>query len=138
MANSHKIHPDNAEVDRICRSLPEAEASESRTGLLTYAVRGKAFLTFREPRKDAVDADGRLMDDVIVIRTAGQEDKAAILQSGPPWFTTSHFDGYAAVLVRSRDLDQLTVDELTEVITDAWVAKAPKRLAANYLATLDE
>ncbi|TWE11296.1 YjbR protein [Rudaeicoccus suwonensis] len=110
----------------------------SRMGLSTYAVRGKTFAAFREPRKDAVDADGQLMEDVIVIRTAGQEDKAALLQSGPPWFTTAHFDGYAAVLVRSRDLDQLTVEELTEVITDAWVAKAPKRLASAYLATLDE
>ena len=47
------------------------------------------------------------------------------------YFTTPHFDGYPAVLVR---LDRISVDELGELITDAWLARAPKRLAQAYLS----
>jgi hypothetical protein len=49
------------------------------------------------------------------------------------YFTTSHFDGYPAILVQ---LDHIDEAELAEVITDAWLAQAPKRLAKQYLAGL--
>ena len=45
--------------------------------------------------------------------------------------TTPHFNGYPAVLIR---LDRISVPELDEVIVDAWLARAPKRLATQYLA----
>ena len=57
-----------------------------------------------------------------------------MLASGPPWFTTPHFDGYSAVLVRLSELGQVTRDELAEVVEDAWLARAPKRLAKEWLA----
>jgi len=47
------------------------------------------------------------------------------------YFTTPHFNGYPAVLVR---LDAIDLDELEELLTEAWLAQAPKRLAASYLA----
>jgi hypothetical protein len=46
------------------------------------------------------------------------------------YFTTSHFDGYPAVLVR---LDRLDPAELDELATEAWLARAPKRLARQFL-----
>ena len=46
------------------------------------------------------------------------------------FFTTPHFEGYPAVLVR---LDQIGVEDLDEVIVEAWLARAPKRLAKAYL-----
>jgi len=59
--------------------------------------------------------------------------KEALLFDEPEVFlTTPHFDGYPAVLVR---LDKITVDELDEVIVEAWLARAPKRLAKEYIAT---
>jgi hypothetical protein len=48
------------------------------------------------------------------------------------FFTTPHFDGYPAVLVL---LDKIDVDGLDEVIVEAWLARAPKRLADDYLAS---
>ena len=48
------------------------------------------------------------------------------------FFTTPHFDGYPAVLVR---LEQIAVEELEEVIVEAWLARAPKRLAKEYIET---
>jgi hypothetical protein len=48
------------------------------------------------------------------------------------YFTTPHFDGYPAVLLR---LERITLDELEELITEAWLCQAPKRLAAEYEKT---
>jgi hypothetical protein len=45
-------------------------------------------------------------------------------------FTTPHFNGYPAILVR---LELITIDDLTELITEAWLARAPKRLVTAYL-----
>lgn len=45
-------------------------------------------------------------------------------------FTTPHFDGYPSVLV---DLDRASVELLDELLEEAWLAQAPKRLAAAYL-----
>ena len=47
------------------------------------------------------------------------------------YFTTPHFDGYPAILVRLADIG---VPELTELITDAWLAQAPKTLIKAFLA----
>jgi hypothetical protein len=46
------------------------------------------------------------------------------------YFTTPHFDGYPAILVR---LDEIALDELEELIVEAWLARAPKRLAEAYV-----
>jgi hypothetical protein len=46
------------------------------------------------------------------------------------FFTTPHFDGFAAVLVR---LEEIALDELDELIVEAWLARAPKRLAKAYI-----
>jgi len=46
------------------------------------------------------------------------------------FFTTPHFSGYAAVLVR---LSKITSSRLRDVLVDAWLVRAPKRLAAEFL-----
>lgn len=59
--------------------------------------------------------------------------KEALLADDPDvYFTTPHFDGYPAVLVR---LDRIAIDELTELIVEAWLARAPKRLGKEYADT---
>lgn len=121
------------DVDALAMSLPEVvrEGTEDRP---SYAVNGKGFLFWREPRKDAVDPDtGERMDDVIVVLVPSAEDKEAVLQTGPPWFTTPHFNGHQSVLVRERDLGALEYVELAEVVTDAWATKAPKKLVKEHL-----
>jgi hypothetical protein len=123
-----------ADLGAIALSLPEVESTIAWGDRPSYTVRGKAFVIFREPRADAVDPDtGERMDDVVVISVADRDGKEALLGSGPPWFTTSHFDGYNAVLVRERDIGMVGRDELEEVVTDAWLARAPKRLATVFL-----
>ena len=54
----------------------------------------------------------------------------ALLADDPQvFFTTPHFDGYPAILVR---LDSIDVEDLEEVVVEAWLASAPKRLARDY------
>lgn len=122
-----------ADVDDLAMALPEV-TNDGTPEHPAYAVRGRKFLMWRGLRKDAVDADtGEPMPDVIAIVVPGPEDKEALLQSGPPWFTTPHFDGYDYVLVRERDLGDLDLVELAEVVTDAWATRAPKRLVTEHL-----
>lgn len=122
-----------ADVEALCLALPEVTDDGTATHP-AYAVRGRKFVIWRGPRKDAIDPEtGEPMPDVIAIVVPGAQDKEAILQAGPPWFTTRHFDGYDYVLVRERDLDRLDVVELAEILTDAWASRAPKRLVKEHL-----
>ena len=137
---SRPATPDD--VDEICRSLPEVELGTSWGDRPTYLVRQKpkprGFVLHRAPRHDAVDpATGVQYDDLLVIRTANAEDKAALVEADGPFFTIDHFRGYNAVLVQQSRLGEVGVDELREVITDAWLAVAPKRLANELLSGLD-
>ena len=105
-----------------------------------FAFTGEAILAPEAERLGLVNHvyPGERLEDVIMLAVPGPEDKEAILAGGPPWFTTSHFDGYNAVLVQESRLSELTRDELDEVIQDAWLAKAPRRLAKEWLAARDE
>ena len=46
------------------------------------------------------------------------------------FFTTPHFDGYPAVLIR---LGKITPKKLKDVIVEAWLARAPKRAVTAFL-----
>jgi hypothetical protein len=62
--------------------------------------------------------------------------KQALLSDDPEvYFTTPHSDGYPTILVR---LDQISVPELDELVTEAWLVRAPKRLVKQYLQTRPE
>ena len=71
---------------------------------------------FRNPRPDAVDPDtGERYDDVIVFWVESEADKQALVQSGPPYFTTPHFDGHPSVLVRASQLQPAVADRIDRV-----------------------
>src|SRR3954447_15670203 len=129
---------EGADVDAICRSLPEVELGTSWGDRPTYLVRQKpkprGFVLERAPRHDAVDPmTGEQYDDLLVIRTATAEDKAALVEGAGPFFTIDHFRSYNAVLLQRSRIGELDVDELREVLTDAWLAVAPKSLAKGFL-----
>jgi hypothetical protein len=134
---SRRARPED--VDEICAALPDTELGTSWGDRPTYLVRQnpkpRGFVLARAPRHDAVDpATGQEYDDLLVIRTANADDKAALVEADGPFFTIDHFRSYNAVLVRTSRLGELEVDELREVLTDAWLAVAPKRLAKQFLA----
>jgi hypothetical protein len=128
-----------SDIDAICRSLPEVELGTSWGDRPTYLVKQKpkprGFVLARAPRHDAVNpATGEEYDDLLVIRTVDAADKAALVEADGPFFTIDHFRGYNAVLLQQSRVGELEVDELREVLTDAWLAVAPKRLARQFLA----
>jgi len=124
-----------ADVHRIAAGMPHVTTYPGTADRPVYQVGGKSFVFFRNPRPDAIDPEtGERYDDVIVFWVDGDEDKQALLQSGPPYFTTPHFDGHPSVLIRSSQLGRLTVAELTELIQDAWLGRASRRRARTWLA----
>jgi hypothetical protein len=124
------------DIDAVAMRLPQVERSTSG-GRHSWAVAGKSFVFSRGPRKDAVDPDtGELMEDVLVFYTVDLGDKDALVEADGPFFTTPHWDGYKGVLLRERDIGRVSRDELAEVVIDAWLARAPKRLAKEFLQEL--
>jgi hypothetical protein len=70
--------------------------------------------------------------DIIGVRVSDEGVKFALIADEPEvFFTTPHFDGYPAVLIR---LDRIAARDLAEVITEAWLTQAPKKLVQEYLA----
>ena len=126
------------DVRAIALALPGAhESIDGHRKGATWRTDTGVFVWERGPSKaDAAKLAelGRAWPDgpVVGVRTDGLEGKEALLGSFPGiFFTIPHFDGYPAVLVR---LDAVELDQLREVITDAWLLKVPKRVAAEWLA----
>ena len=121
------------DVDAICRSLPQVELGISWGDRPTYKVplgdKGRGFVLYRRPHRTAIDpSTGEMYDDLLVIRTPTEADKLGLVAADGPFFTVDHFNGYNAVLVQESRLGEISVEELREVIEDAWRAVAPKRL----------
>ena len=124
------------DVDDICMGLPEVELGTSWGDNPTYKVRGKGFLMHRPPGRTAIDAEsGEPYTDLLVITVPSESDKRALVDDARlPFFTIDHFNGYNAVLVQQSRLGEIGREELAEIITDAWLTKAPKSLAKAFLA----
>ena len=124
------------DLDRLALALPQTTKEVSEDGRPSYLVNGKMFCFHRSRRPDAVDPDsGERLDDVLMFRTDGQEGKElALADARGLFFTTPHFNGFPAVLMRIPDLKRLSRDELREVVEEAWLARAPKRVAKAWLA----
>jgi hypothetical protein len=72
---------------------------------------------------------------VVVFWVTSEADKQALVQDqASPFFTTQHFDGHPSVLVRATRIGELTVQELTEVVQDAWLSRASSARAAAWLS----
>ena len=121
------------DVRRIALSLPETAERESR-GNLDWRVKDRGFVWQRPLRSADIAALGDRVPagPVYAARTADEGVKLALIADDPVvYFTTPHFNGYAAVLF---ELDRIDVADLTELITDAWLARAPRKLAEAFLA----
>jgi hypothetical protein len=120
------------DVRRIALELPETREEVSRD-LRQWRVKDKGFVWERPLRRADLEALGEAAPDgpILGSRVEHLVAKEALLADDPSvFFTTPHFDGYPAVLVR---LDQIGLEDLREVIVEAWLARAPKRLAEAYL-----
>jgi hypothetical protein len=127
------------DVHELALAMPHVTVTYGSRGNPVYQVGGKSFVFFRTPRPDAVDPDtGKRYPDVIMFWVSDEADKLALVQDpGSPFFTTAHFDGHPSVLIRAARLGELTVAELTEIIADAWLARASRARVTAYLAARD-
>jgi hypothetical protein len=123
-----------ADLDALALSMPQTTKEASDDGRPSYSVHGKLFCCHRSRRRDALDPEtGERLDDVLMFRVTDIGVKELLLADDRGvFFTTPHFDGYPAVLVR---LDRIAAEDLEELIVEAWLARAPKRLAKAYLDT---
>ncbi len=124
-----------ADLDKIALALPHTTKEVSDDGRPSYLAHGKRFLLHRSRRPDAVDAKGERLDDVLMFRVADLDVKDLLLADDRGvYFTTPHFDGYPAVLVRIPELSRIDRDELREMVVEAWLTRAQKRVAKAWLA----
>ena len=120
------------DVRRIALELPETSEQISREHP-HWRVKDKLFVWERPLRRSDLEALGDSAPDgpILGARVEHLVAKEALLADDPSvFFTTPHFDGYPAVLVQ---LDKIGVEDLREVIVEAWLARAPKRLARTYM-----
>src|SRR6266498_929537 len=124
-----------ADLDELALEMPLATKEVSGDGRPAYFVHGKLFCFHRSRRKDAIDPETQeRLDDVLMFRVADVGVKELLLSDTRGiYFTTPHFDGYPAVLMRIPDLAKIDRDELHELVAEAWLTRAQKRVAKAWL-----
>ena len=119
---------DENDVCRIATALPSAIQEGSGFG-----VHGKGFAWFYQEKIEG--RKGRVERRDVLAVWVGREEKEILLATEPEkFFDTDHYRGYPAVLVR---LPAIETDELTELLTDAWRLKAPRKLVEEFDARSD-
>ena len=115
--------------------MPHATLYPGTEDKPVYQVGGKSFVFFRSRRPDAFDPEtGERYDDVIVFWVPDEGEKLALVQdTANPFFTTPHFDGHLSVLVRASRIDELSYNELAEVVQDAWLSRASAARRSTWL-----
>jgi hypothetical protein len=124
------------DVHELALGMPHVTVERGPRGDPVYQVGGKSFVFFRTPRPDAVDpVTGERYPDVIVFWVPSESDKQALVQDQTsPFFTTSHFDGHPSVLLRACRIEELTRQELAEIVQDAWLSQASNRRRTAWLS----
>jgi hypothetical protein len=123
------------DVRRLALALPEATEQLSH-GNAHWRVRDKSFAWERPLRRSDLHAlgDAAPSGPILALRVEHLGAKEALLASDPEvFFTTPHFDDFPAVLVR---LPRISLPELEELLAEAWLCRAPRRLARAYLDRL--
>ena len=113
------------DVRRIALALPATTEEPPRT----WKVGTKGFAWKRPLRRGDLEALGAAApeDPLLAAYVPDVGVKEALVAADPDaYFTTPHFNGY---LVR---LDRIGVGELEELVVEAWLARAPKRVAKAY------
>jgi hypothetical protein len=123
------------DVRHIALALPETNEQPSARGNAFWRVKGKSFIWERPLRGTDLAALGAAAPGgpILGVRVEHLIAKEALLADpSGAFFTTPHFDGHAIVLV---DLERIGTVDLREVITEAWLVRAPTRLAQRYIDT---
>jgi hypothetical protein len=121
------------DVRRLALALPETDERESR-GSCQWRVKDKLFVWERPLRASDLKALGAAAPQGAILGARVEHlvaKEALIADASGVYFTTPHFDGYPAILVQ---LEKIAVEDIEEVTVEAWLARAPAKLAKAYLA----
>src|SRR4029078_1432154 len=101
-----------ADLDELALGLPQTTKEVSEDGRPSYLVHGKRFCLQRRRRPDAIEPEtSERLDDVLMFRVEDLDVKELILADDRSiYFTTPHFNGYPAVLVRLTAPETLARD----------------------------
>ncbi|MBC7807153.1 MAG: hypothetical protein H7145_13505 [Akkermansiaceae bacterium] len=115
---------DADDISRIVETLPEANRSGS-----SFEVNRRGFAWFYQEKVEG--RRGRIEHpDVLAVRVADLTEKEILIAMDPEkFFTDAHYKGYPAVLVRLATID---TDDLTDLLSNAWRTRAPRRLVAEF------
>lgn len=106
------------DIRRIALALPETHERASYGGRPSFRTTQRMFVWIRED------------PEALVVWVGSEDEKEALIAAEPSkFFTTDHYDGNPIVLVR---LDGIDVDETTELITESWRIRGPKRLVKAW------
>jgi hypothetical protein len=120
------------DVRAIALALPETSERTSRD-LLQWRVKDKLFVWERPLRRSDLEALGDEVPEGAILGARVEHlgaKEALVADASGVFFTTPHFDGYPAILVQ---LDRISARDLEEVVVEAWLARAPARLAKAYV-----
>jgi hypothetical protein len=124
-----------ADLDELAMAMPLTTKEVTDDGRPSYHVHGKLYCFHRGLRPDAVDEQGGRLADVLMFRVADLDVKELLLSDDRGvYFTTPHFRGYPAVLMRIPSLERIDRDELRDLVAEAWLTRAQKRVARAWLA----
>ena len=125
-----------ADLDKLALAMPQTTKEVSEDGRPSYLVHGRMYCFHRSRRPDAIDPDtGERMADVLMFRVADLDVKELFLADDRGlFFTTPHFNGYPAVLMRIPQLKKMGRAELRDLVAEAWLTRAQKRVAKAWLA----
>src|SRR5712691_3916925 len=97
-----------ADLDELALAMPQATKELSDDGRPAYFVHGKMFCFHRGQRRDAIDPEtGERLDDVLMFRVVDLDVKELLLA-----------------------VDR---DELRDLVAEAWLTRAQKRVAKAWL-----
>ena len=120
------------DVSRLTLGLPHVVEAADTNGRKWEVHR--TYFAYERPLRtgDVDDLGGRLPEGPILgLRVADLTDKLGLIGSNPDvFFTMPRYADYPAVLV---PLDRVELDQLNEVLTEAWLCRAPKGLAAAFI-----
>ncbi|MFB6722627.1 hypothetical protein ACFCV3_20795 [Kribbella sp. NPDC056345] len=123
------------DVERLVAELPGTEET-TRHGYRTWVVGGKAYAWERPFSKadlkrfgDETPPEGPIL--AIRVEDLGEKEAVLTARSGDGFFTISHFDNYAAVLI---ELDQVPEPVLRDALLDGWLVFAPAAQAQDVIA----
>ena len=122
-----------ADVERIAGALPEVTEG-IRDSTRVWRIREKGFVWERPLRKKDLEelGDAAPAGPIVAARTVDIDEQLALVEGEARYcFITTHFAGFPAVLMQ---LDVIPAERLREMVTDAWLACAPKRLAKEFLS----